>query len=152
VHASLNAVLDYGAYTTELSERSVLQLGIAKGGEECFDLPAASPDAGRQIAAYWWWVFPNLMFNFYPWGLSLNIVRPLAVDRTRVSFRSYVWKPERLDSGAGAELDRVEREDERIVEIVQRGVRSRRYDRGRYSPTREQGVWHFHRLLTEALA
>jgi choline monooxygenase len=30
---------------------------------------------------------------------------------------------------------------------VQRGVRSRLYHRGRYSPKRETGVHHFHRLL-----
>ncbi|TMB38966.1 MAG: aromatic ring-hydroxylating dioxygenase subunit alpha, partial [Deltaproteobacteria bacterium] len=46
------------------------------------------------------------------------------------------------------DLDRVEHEDEEIVEQVQRGVRSRLYDRGRYSPAREAGVHHFHRLLT----
>jgi len=152
VHASLNAVLDYGAYETEIHPHAVLQVGVAKGGETCFDLPKGHPDEGRSIGAYWWWIFPNLMFNFYPWGLSINIVRPLAVDRTRVSFLSHVWRPERLDSGAGAALDRVEREDEQIVELVQRGVRSRFYDRGRFSPTREQGVWHFHRLLSGALA
>jgi phenylpropionate dioxygenase-like ring-hydroxylating dioxygenase large terminal subunit len=45
----------------------------------------------------------------------------------------------------------VEREDEEIVEQVQRGIRSRLYQRGRYSPSREQGVHHFHRLLTRAL-
>jgi choline monooxygenase len=37
------------------------------------------------------------------------------------------------------------------VESVQRGVRSRLYDRGRYSPAREGGVHHFHRLLAEFL-
>jgi choline monooxygenase len=34
---------------------------------------------------------------------------------------------------------------------VQRGVRSRLYDRGRYSPGKEQGVHQFHRLLVEFL-
>jgi choline monooxygenase len=34
---------------------------------------------------------------------------------------------------------------------VQRGVRSRFYESGRYSPTREQGVHHFHRLLAKTL-
>jgi choline monooxygenase len=43
----------------------------------------------------------------------------------------------------------VEREDEAIVESIQRCVRSRLYDRGRNSPTREAGVHHFHRLLAE---
>jgi choline monooxygenase len=92
------------------------------------------------------------MLNFYPWGLSLNRVQPLAIDRTRVQFRSYVLDASRLETGAGASLDRVEAEDEAIVEAVQRGVRSRLYHRGRYSPTRERGVHHFHRLLVEFLA
>ena len=77
---------------------------------------------------------------------------PAAPDRTRVSFLSYVWDPSRLDRGAGAGLDRVEREDEAVVESVQRGVRSRLYHRGRYSPAREQGPHHFHRLLERFLA
>ena len=92
------------------------------------------------------------MLNFYPWGLSLNLVEPLALDRTRVLFRSFVWDASKLETGAGAGLDRVEAEDEAIVQSVQRGVRSRLYRRGRYSPTREQGVHHFHRLLGEFLA
>ena len=151
VHNALNEALDYGAYTTELYRTGNLQLGIAKAGaaEVVFDLPASSPEAGRRIGAYYFWLWPNLMLNFYPWGLSINIVRPLAPDRTRVSFLSYVWNPERLDAGAGAGLDRVEREDEAVVEAVQKGLRSRLYTRGRYSPAREQGVHQFHRLLAE---
>lgn len=149
VHASLAAALDYGQYRTETYRYSSLQLGVSKGGEDVFDLPADSPDKGLDIAAYYYWLFPNTMLNFYPWGVSVNVVRPLGVDRTRVSFLSYVWDESRISTGAGAELDRVEREDEAVVEAVQRGVRSRLYDRGRYSPTREQGVHHFHRLLAE---
>jgi choline monooxygenase len=152
VHASLNQTLDYGQYSTELFRWSSLQLGIARNSEPAFDLPASSPDKGRRIAAYYWWLFPNHMFNVYPWGISVNIVRPLAVDRTRVSFLSYIWDDRKLGQGAGAGLDRVEREDEAIVEAVQRGVRSSLYVRGRYSPTREQGVHHFHRLLAEFFA
>lgn len=151
VHASLNESIDYGAYTTELFGYSNLQLGIVRSGEATFELPAGSPDVGRRVGAYYWWLFPNTMFNFYPWGLSINVVRPLGVDRTRVSFIAYVRDASKLDQGAGAGLDRVEREDEAVVEAVQRGTRSRLYGRGRYSPTREQGVHHFHRLLAAAL-
>src|SRR5258708_14635313 len=92
------------------------------------------------------------MLNFYPWGLSLNLVRPDGLARTRVAFRTFVWDESLLDRGAGASLDRVEEEDEAIVQSVQRGVRSRLYSRGRYSPSRERGVHHFHRLLCEFLA
>lgn len=148
VHPGLAATLDYSRYRTELFRWSSLQVGVASGGEEIFALPPSSPDFGEKIAAYYFWLFPNLMVNVYPWGLSLNVVKPLAAERTRVSFLTWVWDPERLDRGAGAAIDRVEREDEVVVESVQKGIRSRLYHRGRYSPTRETGVHHFHRLLT----
>ena len=149
VHSSLAATLDYGAYAVELERYGVLQLGIAKPGEPAFALPPSHPDAERRIAAYYYWLFPTTMFNVYPWGISVNVVTPLAVDRTKVSFLPFVWDESAREQGAGGGLDRVEREDEAIVEAVQRGVRSRLYDRGRYSPTRETGVHHFHRLLAE---
>jgi choline monooxygenase len=152
VHAALNAAIDFETYSTELFPCSSVQIALARHDQDAFDLPAGSPDQGRRIAGFYWFLFPNLMLNFYPWGLSVNVVRPLAIDRTRISFFAYVWKPEKLGRGAGADLDRVEREDEAVVEAVQRGVRSRLYDRGRYSPTREQGVHHFHRLLVDAVS
>ncbi len=151
IHASLNAAIDYGSYTTEVFDWCNLQLAHASGADHVFQFPKDHPDHGSSIAAFYYWVFPNLMLNFYPWGLSINIVRPLGSDRTKVSFLPYVWDASKLDGGAGAALDRVEREDEVVVEAVQRGVRSRFYDRGRFSATREQGVHHFHRLLAHAL-
>ncbi|HET9823864.1 MAG TPA: aromatic ring-hydroxylating dioxygenase subunit alpha [Chitinophagaceae bacterium] len=152
VHAGLNALIDYGDYETELFfPFSTLQIGISKTGEDCLDLPSFSPDYGKNVAAYYFWIFPNTMFNFYPWGLSVNIVEPLAVDKTRVRFLSYVWKEELRDAGAGRDLGKVELEDEEIVQQVQKGVRSRFYKNGRYSVTREKGTHHFHRLLADFL-
>jgi choline monooxygenase len=146
VHKGLNEVVDYGSYETRLHRYSNVQIAEARNGAPSFD-----GVEGKRIAAQYWWVFPNLMLNFYPWGLSLNLVEPLAIDRTRVLFRAFVADPAKLGQGAGGALDRVEAEDEAIVEAVQRGVRSRLYRRGRYSPTRERGVHHFHRLLSEYL-
>ncbi len=151
VHAGLNAVIDFGNYTTELFASSNLQLGIAKSNDEIFELPVSSPDYGKNVAAYYFFVFPNMMFNFYPWGLSINLVQPLSIESTRVSFLTYVWKEELLNKGAGSGLDTVEMEDEEVVEAVQKGVRSRFYHQGRYSVNREQGTHHFHRLICEAL-
>ena len=91
------------------------------------------------------------MFNFYPWGLSVNVVKPLDINRTKVSFISYVYDPSKLEKGAGSSLEKVEREDEFVVENVQKGVNSTFYKAGRFSPTREKGVHHFHRLLAEFL-
>lgn len=149
VHSDLNAIIDYGNYTTELFRFSNLQMGIAKDEEDCFDLPESSSDFGKKIAAYYFWIFPNLMFNFYPWGLSLNIVIPLSPSRTKIQFHSYVWQEEKLNIGAGASLDKVELEDEEVVEHVQKGIRSRFYEHGRYSVTKETGTHHFHRLISE---
>ena len=149
VHQSLSTTLDYAAYAVELDPYGVLQLGVAKPGEPAFRAVPGHRDADRRIAAYYYWLFPATMFNVYPWGVSVNAVTPLAVDRTRVSFLPFVWDESQRDRGAGSGLDRVEREDEAVVEAVQRGVRSRLYDRGRYSPAREGGVHHFHRLLAE---
>lgn len=74
VHAGLAGAIDYGAYTTELFDQGSLQLAVAASGEPAFDLPASSPDFGQRIAAYYFFLNPNLMLNFYPWGLSANIV------------------------------------------------------------------------------
>ena len=65
VHAGLSGVLDYGEYRTELYEWSNLQLGIAQGAGDAFDLPASSPDRGQRVAAYYFWLFPNTMFSVY---------------------------------------------------------------------------------------
>ena len=57
---------------------------------EVFDFPKDHVDYEKNIAAYYYWVFPNMMFNFYPWGLSINVVKPLSVNKTKVSwFRFY---------------------------------------------------------------
>jgi choline monooxygenase len=68
-----------------------------------------------------------------------------------VRYLSWVWDQARRGAGAGADLHRVELEDEEVVQSVQRGVRSRLYRRGRFSPTREAGVHHFHRMLARWL-
>ncbi|HTF05772.1 MAG TPA: SRPBCC family protein [Bacteroidia bacterium] len=149
VHADLNAAIDYGSYTTELYRYSSLQLALSRSADDVFDFPKDHSDYGKAVSAYYYWVFPNMMFNFYPWGLSLNIIKPMGTNLTKVSFLTYVYDESKLDQGAGAMLDKVEREDEAIVENVQKGIRSRFYDIGRYSPTRETGTHHFHRLLCE---
>ena len=149
VHEDLNKVLDYGSYKTEIYDHCNLQIGYTNEATEVFDLPEDHIDYGKNVAAYYYWVFPNMMFNFYPWGLSINVVKPIDINRTKVSFISYVYDPSKLEKGAGTALEKVEREDEFVVENVQKGVNSSFYKAGRFSPTREQGVHHFHSLLAQ---
>lgn len=152
VHPALNATLDWSAYRTERLAHGVLQVGIANPGEPVFALPPGHPDRGQRVGAYYFWLFPNAMLNFYPWGLSVNLVLPEGPERCRVRYAAWVADPALRERGAGAGLDQVEREDQAVVGSVARGVRSRLYERGRYAPEREQGVHHFHRLLAAALA
>jgi choline monooxygenase len=137
VHKSLNEVVDYGTYSTDLFRYSSVQTGHDGDGNV----------AGRYV-----FMFPNTMFNFYPWGVSVNVVRPVSESETVVEFLTYVSDESLVGQGAGGDLDRVEMEDEAVVESVQRGIRSRYYSHGRYSPTREQGTHHFHRLIAEFLS
>lgn len=134
VHHSLNEVVNYGTYTTETFRLSSLQTGYDDDGN---------------IAGRYLFLFPNTMLNFYPWGVSINVVEPIEPAKTRVQYLTYVSDESKLGEGAGADLHRVEMEDEAVVESVQKGIHSRFYDRGRYSPTREQGTHHFHRLIAE---
>ena len=136
VHKGLNAIVDYGSYTTDTFRYSSLQTGYNPDGE---------------VAAKYLFVFPNLMFNFYPWGISVNVVRPVAPSKTVVEFLIYVRDESLIEASAGADLHSVEMEDEAVVESVQKGIPSRLYSHGRYSPTREQGTHHFHRLIAEIM-
>jgi choline monooxygenase len=152
VHPALNAALDTAAYENRLLRHGTLQIGYAKPGERALEIPPGWPLHGTPVAGLYFWLFPNLMLNFYPWGISLNVVEPQGPHQCRVCFRRYAWRPELMDSGASADLHQTEMEDEAVVESVQRGLRGRLYTRGRYSPTGEPGVHHFHRLLTSVLA
>lgn len=149
VHEALNKVLDYGSYATEIYEHCNLQIGYSDKSTETFDLPKDHIDFGKNVAAYYYWIFPNMMFNFYPWGLSINIVKPIDINHTKVSFISYVKDASKLNKGAGNGLDKVELEDEFVVENVQKGILSSFYNAGRFSPKMEKGVHHFHSLLSK---
>lgn len=159
VHKSLNEIVDYGSYRTETFRYSSLQTALSELGaiatwskSRDSKKPVAIPPGSNldaNIAGRYLFIFPNLMFNFYPWGISLNVVRPITPQKTVVEFLTYVRDKSLVNTGAGADLHRVELEDEAVVESVQKGVRSRFYSHGRYSPTREQGTHHFHRLIAE---
>jgi choline monooxygenase len=151
VHPSLNNALDYKEYDTEIFDYCNLQLGVASEGAPSFELPKDSLDYGKNILAYYWWVFPNLMLNIYTWGISVNIVEPIDLHTTRVVFKTYLFEDERSKDFSQQDLHDTEMEDEEVVERVHKGVQSRLYQKGRFSPTKEKGVHHFHRLLSQVV-
>jgi choline monooxygenase len=88
--------------------------------------------------------------------LDTNLVVPLGHDRTRVIFDFYFRD---VDGAPAAEFiersiaasHRVQEEDVRICESVQKGLGSPAYDRGIYAPKLETAAYHFHRLLAADL-
>lgn len=139
------------AYDVRLHPHGAAQVGIAAEGEPTLELPVDHPEAGQRVFAWYQWLFPGLMLNVYPWGISLNAVQPLGPTRTRVRFRSYVWPGCVVDDLAAKRLHQTEMEDEAVVLSVQRGLSSRHYHRGRYAPSQEAGVHHFHRQWLAAM-
>ncbi|MEZ4827310.1 MAG: aromatic ring-hydroxylating dioxygenase subunit alpha [Bacteroidia bacterium] len=151
VHPGLNERLKYSEYSYEIYPWSNLQLGIAKEGEMTFNIPINHKDFGKKIHAWYFWLFPNIMLNFYPWGLSLNLIQPISQFETQIRFETFIWKEDLFDYASQDLIHLTEMEDEAIVEMVQRGVRSRLYNKGRFSPRMEIGVHHFHKLISEVL-
>ncbi|NCG22024.1 MAG: Rieske 2Fe-2S domain-containing protein [Rhodobacterales bacterium] len=151
VHPGLAGALDLSDYRVETLGQAVLQIGIADRPEDAFDLPADCAEHGQSIAAYYWWLFPNLMINVYPWGVSLNLVDDLGPRTTRIRYRTWIADSSKLGEGAGAGLDTVEFEDQAVVRSAQRGVLSPLYTPGRYAPDHEVGTFYFHALIQRAL-
>src|SRR5580765_5339694 len=114
-----------------------------------------APGTGLQQALYFW-IFPNLMLNIYPDNISTNVIVPLTADKTLTIFEWFFRDVDQPTTRARIEKavafsDEVQQEDILLCENVQRGLHSSTYDRGRYSVKRENGVHHFHMLLSEFL-
>jgi len=134
-------------HPTEPWEHGSVRVGLALGQEPVFLLPPGHPDRGERVAVYEFHLFPTTFVRVFPWGMLLQVVEPIAIDRSRVRTRVFVAEGCVLEEGFAGRLRHSAGEDRSIVESVQQGVRSRLWRGGRYSPEREVAVHHFHRLL-----
>ena len=143
-HPGLFRALDYSQYRVDTFRYYSSQYAplrpSADGGE--------TPGPGN---ALYFWIFPNFMLNVYPDNLSANIILPEGPDRTLTIFEWFSYGTGAVAAETIAFSDEIQQEDIRLCENVQRGLRSRTYDRGRFSAKRENGVHHFHLLLHEFL-
>jgi choline monooxygenase len=154
VHPGLNRELDYSAYTIETYENYSRQWSPIRGLEnESTTQRRYSQAKGDDIADYYW-VFPNWMLNCYPDNMSLNIVLPLGLEKTLAIFEWY-FSEEALKRDAPETTvkfsDEIQIEDGAICEAVHKNLKSRAYDRGRFSAKQERCVHHFHKLYAERM-
>jgi choline monooxygenase len=148
LHQGLSSILDHTEYTIENFARFCLQSSPidASGGE-------AMTASVRKGHALYYWIYPNLMLNWYDGYLDTNLVVPLAIDRTKVIFEFYFadLTREEVNRQSMAVSERIQDEDHAICESVQRGLGSRAYRAGRLSVRREAGENLFHKLLARDL-
>jgi choline monooxygenase len=155
VHPDLAGVLDYAHYRTEITGHTSVQSSPLRAPNPQSDnASAAKVRTGEK--AYYWWVFPNFMLNWYQGTMDTNLVLPLGPDRCRVVFDFYFAETDSLEAKAYiaesiALADQIQLEDAAICEEVQRGLDSRSFQTGRFSVRREIAGYHFHQLLARYL-
>lgn len=153
IHPSLNKLLDYSQYRTEVFRYYSLQYSPTRPvGPE---LAAYAAYAGDE--ALYAWVFPNIMLNLYRGVFSVNMIMPLGPDRTVTHFDFYFHETETDTARRHIEesirvSDEIQQEDVGICERVQQNLASASYVPGRLSVSREAGVHHFQTTLTRWLA
>jgi choline monooxygenase len=149
VHPGLFREIDYPNYRTETKRNYSIQFAPTKNSERI--RTAFGDDEVK-----YFWLFPNLMLNVYPDNFSTNLIVPLGPNRTLTAFEWFFRDPDAPGVKENLEQtirfsDEIQLEDIEICEAVQRGLKSRTYESGRYSPVRENGVHHFHGLYGEAM-
>ena len=151
LHKRLSSVLDYKQYTIENEDRYCLQSSPMVSSDE----DAATGATRKGDRAWYFWLYPNFMFNCYEGYLDTNLVIPLDADHCRVVFDFYFSDVSEAARAYNEESvavgHRVQDEDIGICEAVQRGLKSRAYGAGRLSVRREAGEHWFHRLLAADL-
>ncbi|GMY35273.1 choline monooxygenase, chloroplastic, partial [Fagus crenata] len=144
-HKGLASGLQLQSYSTKMYEKVSIQ--SCKGGSM-----DRKDDYGRLGSKVLYaFIYPNFMINRYgPW-MDTNLVLPLGPRRCQVVF-DYFLEASLKDDKALIERsledsERVQMEDIVLCEGVQRGLESPAYSTGRYAPTVEKAMHHFHSLL-----
>ena len=137
VHPRLNDVMDYRSYNTKLYKNFSVQSGKLDGSK--------SPYAqSSHNVAYYFTIYPNILFNIAPGRFQTNIIEPLDEKECVVHFDYF------FDSVCEKEIlrdinfsDEIQKEDILICEGVQKNLSSIGFEKGIISDKYEIGVKHF---------
>ncbi|HEY7338182.1 MAG TPA: aromatic ring-hydroxylating dioxygenase subunit alpha [Bryobacteraceae bacterium] len=161
VHPELNRLTDYlGAVNDPPAPGYIGGAMDFRNGAETmsFDgkkrrdfLPGLDDNERRKVCYYA--IYPNLLLSLNPDYMMIHTLWPQAVDRTKILCEFYfhpaeMAKPDFHADDAIEFWDRINRQDWRIVEMSQAGIRSRAYRPGPYSH-RETLLHDFDRLVLE---
>ncbi|TKW22887.1 hypothetical protein SEVIR_4G257300v4 [Setaria viridis] len=143
-HGALASGLQLQSYETLAYERVSVQ--------RCESAPSEPDDFERLgTKALYAFVYPNFMINRYgPW-MDTNLAVPLGSTKCKVVFDYFLDKSLLDDQNfierSLKDSEQVQMEDIALCEGVQRGLESPAYGVGRYAPSVEMAMHHFHCLL-----
>lgn len=116
-------------------------------------LPGLSADEQRHV--YYYALLPNLLLSLHPDYVMTHLLWPRAADRTEI-WCEWHFHPREFDRPGFDPADAIDfwddtnREDWRVSELSQRGISSRAYQPGFFSP-REGLLWEFDRIVRERM-
>lgn len=148
-HKDLASGLKLDGYSTTVYEKVSIQKCEGGSTERKNDYDRLGSKA---LYAF---VYPNFMINRYgPW-MDTNLVIPLGPRKCQVIFDYFLEASVKDDTDyierSLKESEKVQMEDVILCEGVQRGLESPAYNIGRYAPTVENAMHHFHCLLHESI-
>jgi len=148
IHPKLSTVLPYQSGANDLTEGPFLggymdirapNESATMSGRACGRLVSTDLPADDRRRAFYYTLMPNLLLSLHPDYVNYYLVHPIAPDRTRVE-SEWLFHAQTLEDPGACIHDAIEfwdltnRQDWDIIEQCQRGVGSRRYVPGPYSP------------------
>ena len=150
LHPALNRLTDYLGADNEPPTANYIggAMGFRNGAETMSTdgkrrrdyLPGLGEAERKQVCYYA--IYPNLLLSLHPDYMLTHTLWPRAVDRTEIVCEWHfhpdeMAKPDFRADDAIEFWDQTNREDWQICELSQRGVSSRAYTPGPYSPREE---------------
>ena len=154
-HPGFSDSVDISQYTHTLHPNWSLQHGVAKSSERSFTFDESGN--GAHYSGYWIW--PCSMFNMPPGGNFMTVIYEFPVDaNTTLQHYDIYFLNKDITPEQQALIewyrDVFRPEDLRLVESVQKGLKSRGYrGQGRIMTDRqrsglsEHGIAHFHNII-----
>lgn len=153
-------VVDINSYSIEVHDIYHSHRGVAKPPEEAaYEFDANATEHAQEFGG--WFLWPNVSIEVYPGGcLNVFHVVPVEPERSMLYIEWYFYdkQPTKEQSEVIEYLhETVRLEDQVICESVQRGLRSRGYQDGRFvvdnarSDASEHAVHHFQHMVKKAL-
>jgi choline monooxygenase len=140
LHPSLTKDVDVSEYAISIRNRVVKHSALRRKSDSVYD-------------GLWLWLAPNLSWNFYDNGFSLERMMPVGPHATDVRYTFFF----RRGTSDGARRDALEmcekvtREDGDACEAVYRNLLAGIFRRGPLSPRHETAISYFHAFLREAV-